>query len=35
TVDGLSEASYYNIAATPSIVIVDNFQNGGLLIHRS
>jgi glutaredoxin len=27
TVDGLAEASYYNIAATPSIVLVDNEDN--------
>jgi len=27
TVDGLSEASYHNIATTPSIVIVDNEDN--------
>ncbi len=27
TVDGLAEASFYNIAATPSTVIVDNEDN--------
>jgi len=27
TVDGLAEASYYDIASTPSIVIVDNDDN--------
>ena len=27
TVDGLAEASYHNIAATPSIIIVDNDDN--------
>jgi len=27
SVDGLAEASYYNIASTPSIVIADNEDN--------
>lgn len=27
TVNGLAEASYYNIASTPSVVIVDNDDN--------
>lgn len=27
TVDGLAEASYYNILSTPSMVIVDNDEN--------
>ena len=27
TVDGLAEASYYNIASTPSMIIVDNDDN--------
>ena len=27
TVDGLAEASYYNILSTPSMVIVDNDDN--------
>jgi hypothetical protein len=27
TVDGLAEASYYNIVSTPSIAIVDNDEN--------
>jgi glutaredoxin len=27
SVDGLAEASYYNIASTPSTVIVDNEDN--------
>ena len=27
TVDGLAEASYYNIASTPSIVALDNADN--------
>jgi len=27
TVDGLGEASYYDIASTPSIVVLDNNEN--------
>jgi len=27
TIDGLAEASYYDIASTPSIVILDNNDN--------
>jgi len=27
TVDGLAEASYYDIASTPSIVVLDNNEN--------
>jgi len=27
TVDGLAEASYYDIASTPSIVVLDNNNN--------
>ncbi|HAJ33850.1 MAG TPA: hypothetical protein DCK79_10925 [Candidatus Atribacteria bacterium] len=27
TVDGLAEASYYDIASTPSIVVLDNNDN--------
>lgn len=27
TVDGLAEASYYNIISTPSIVALDNYDN--------
>ena len=27
TVDGLAEASYYDIASTPSIVVLDNSDN--------
>ncbi len=27
TVDGLAEASYYNIASTPSMIVVDNDEN--------